>query len=115
MIDQHPEYGCPVSAALSVIGGKWKLPIVHLLSLETYRFNTLLRSIPGVTRQMLTTHLRELERDGVVHRRVYAEVPPRVEYSLTPFGHSLEPLLDQLRMWGKHYIEQQERKEDRGA
>jgi DNA-binding HxlR family transcriptional regulator len=110
MIDQHPQYGCPINAALSVIGGKWKLPIVHSLSFGTVRFNTLLRSIPGVTRHVLTTHLRELERDGVVHRQVYAEVPPRVEYSLTEFGSTLEPLLSQLRMWGEQYIEQQEKK-----
>jgi DNA-binding HxlR family transcriptional regulator len=101
MIDQHPQYGCPIGAALSVIGGKWKLSIIHSLSFGTIRFNTLLRTIPGVTRHMLTTHLRELERDGVVHRQVYAEVPPRVEYSLTEFGYSLEPLLNQLRLWGQ--------------
>lgn len=111
MINNHPQYGCPVSATLDVIGGKWKLPIVHMLSLGTSRFNALLRAIPGVTRHMLTTHLRELERDGIVYRQVYAEVPPRVEYSLTSFGRSLEPLLDQLRIWGEHYIEQQERKQ----
>lgn len=98
-------FGCPMEACLEVIGGKWKgVVLFHLLG-GTKRFNELLRLIPGVTQRMLTRQLRELEEDGIVARRVYAVVPPRVEYSLTDFGRSLEPLLRALQAWGAKYIE----------
>ena len=105
---QHPVHGCPVEAALGVIGGKWKPLILYQLLQGTKRFGELQRSIPAVTRHMLTTQLRELERDGVVHRQVYAEVPPRVEYSLTKFGQDLEPVLLSLLSWGEQYINNQD-------
>jgi DNA-binding HxlR family transcriptional regulator len=96
---------CSVEAALDVIGGKWKGVIVfHLLS-GTKRFNELHRSFQGITHQMLTVQLRELEEDGVVRRTVYPEVPPKVEYSLTPFGQSLRPILLLMREWGEEYRE----------
>ena len=96
-------FGCSVEATLEVIGGKWKGVILfHLLS-ETKRFNELRRLVPDVTQRMLTLQLRELEADGVVHRQIYQQVPPRVEYSLTEFGRSLEPILLLLRDWGDQY------------
>ena len=97
-------YGCSVEATLDVIGGRWKGVILfHLLS-GTKRFNELHRLVTGCTQRMLTLQLRDLEKDGVVKRTVYAEVPPKVEYSLTEFGCSLEPILLMMRDWGDQYI-----------
>lgn len=96
---------CSVEAALDVIGGKWKGVIVFQLLSGTKRFNELHRSFRGITHRMLTLQLRELEEDGVVRRTVYAQVPPKVEYSLTPFGYSLRPILLLLREWGEEYTE----------
>lgn len=94
-------YRCGVALTLEVIGGKWKGVILwHLLS-GTLRFSQLQRRIPTVTQKMLTQQLRELERDGLVHRQVYAEVPPRVEYSLTAKGDGLRELLTFMCEWGK--------------
>ena len=89
---------------LAVIGGKWKPIILYHLSLASaVRFGELRRGMPDVTERMLTRQLRELESDGLVHREVYREVPPRVEYSLTQMGRSLIPLLLQMRAWGVDY------------
>jgi DNA-binding HxlR family transcriptional regulator len=97
------QYGCSVEATLDVIGGKWKGVILfHLLS-GTKRFNELHRFLPDVTHRMLVLQLRELEEAGVVHREVYPQVPPKVEYSLTPFGESLQPILLLMQQWGDQY------------
>lgn len=97
-------YTCSVEAALDVIGGKWKGIIVfHLLTGSPRRFNEFRRLMPMITQRMLTLQLRELEQDGIVHREVYREVPPRVEYSLTPFGLTLKPIILQVWEWGKTY------------
>ncbi len=98
------QHACPVEATLAVIGGKWKPLILFYLLQGTTRFGELKRKIPGVTQQMLTLQLRELERDGVVHREVYAQVPPKVEYSLTKVGQSLEPILLLMLEWGQRHI-----------
>ena len=98
-------YGCPVEATLDVIGGKWKGVILfHLLS-GTKRFNELHRVLPSITHRMLVLQLRELEEAGVVHREVYPQVPPKVEYSLTSFGQSLRPILLLMLHWGEQYAE----------
>jgi DNA-binding HxlR family transcriptional regulator len=95
--------GCSVESALAVIGGRWKGVVIYWLSKGTLRFGQLHRQVPNCTQRMLTLQLRELEEDGLVKRTVYAEVPPRVEYDLTPFGRSLEPILLQLKDWGERY------------
>lgn len=99
----HGEFGCPIETTLDVLGGKWKGMVLHRLMFGTLRFNELRRLLPHVTQRMLTRQLRELERDGVIRRRVYAEVPPRVEYSLSEFGDSLRPVLAMMGDWGAAY------------
>lgn len=100
------DYGCPVEATADVLGGKWKAVILFYLFEGPKRFNALRRLLPEVTQRMLTRQLRELELDGLVHREIYKEIPPRVEYSLTEFGASLGPIIVQMRDWGEAYIEQ---------
>jgi len=98
---------CPVEVAVSVLGGTWKLTLVKHLLADTRRFNELGRLVPLANTKTLTRQLRELEEDGIVRRTVYPEVPPRVEYSLTDLGRSLEPLVSAMDDWGaefaKHY------------
>lgn len=101
MVEQIQKYGgCPVSATLKVIGGKWKPLILYFLSVDVNRFGQLQRMMPGCSKRMMTTQLRELEADGIINRKVYAEVPPKVEYSLTEKGESLRPLFGMLSKWG---------------
>jgi DNA-binding HxlR family transcriptional regulator len=92
--------GCAVEAAISLIGGKWKGVVLFHLAEGTQRFNELRRLMPDVTQRMLTNQLRELEADGLIVRQVYAQVPPKVEYSLSEFGRTLEPILAALKQWG---------------
>lgn len=94
---------CPVETTLDVIGGKWKGIILYHLIDGTKRFNEFRRLNPDITQFMLTLQLRELERDGIIHREVYKEVPPKVEYSLTDFGRTLEPLIVSMKVWGETY------------
>ena len=96
--------GCSVEAAISLIDGKWKCVVLHHLLGGTTRFNDLRRRIPGVTARMLTAQLRELEMDGLVIRTVYAQVPPKVEYSVSELGRSLEPIIYALRQWGTDHL-----------
>lgn len=98
---------CPTEVALGIVGGKWKLVVLEHLVDGVQRFGELQRSMPTITPRMLVRQLRELESDGLVQRTVYAEVPPKVEYRLTPIGRSLEPLLGQLRTWGEWYRSQE--------
>lgn len=100
----NESYQCGVTLTLEMIGGKWKGVILwHLLN-KTLRFSQLQRRIPKVTQKMLTQQLRELERDDLIHRKVYAEVPPRVEYSLTSKGESLADILTLMCEWGKKNV-----------
>lgn len=98
------EYYCAVELSLQVLGGKWK-PIIlwHLGRDGTYRFSELKRLMPNITQKMLTRQLRELESDGLIDRKVYAQVPPKVEYSLTETGHGVMPVLQELCQWGKAF------------
>lgn len=91
---------CPVTRFLRVAGGKWKLLLVMHISQGTNRFGQLQRAIPAISKQMLTTQLRELEADGIVHREIFPVVPPRVEYTLTELGRSLLPVVGVVREWG---------------
>jgi DNA-binding HxlR family transcriptional regulator len=99
----HDE-NCPVGVVLRILGGKWKLSILCALLDGTKRFSELRRLNPGITQRMLTNQLRELEADLIITRKIYAEVPPKVEYSLTEVGKKLQPILQQLEEWGKVYL-----------
>ena len=99
------DFGCPVEACLAVVGGKWKGVILFHLLGGTKRFNELMRLMPDITQRMLTRQLRELEADQIITRKIYPEVPPKVEYSLTEFGRTLEPILKTLQQWGMAYID----------
>ena len=94
---------CPVETTLSLIGDKWKVLILRDLMDGTKRFGELKKSIGSVSQKVLTAHLRDMEENGLVNRTVYAEVPPRVEYSLTEIGHSLKPIIDAMMDWGMDY------------
>jgi DNA-binding HxlR family transcriptional regulator len=97
------ERNCPVGLTTDIIGGKWKPLILFHLQDKTRRFGELQKLIPETTKKMLTQRLRELERDGIIRRKVYAQVPPRVEYSLTRHGQSLRPILELMSAWGKKH------------
>ncbi|PPA84151.1 ArsR family transcriptional regulator [Brevibacillus laterosporus] len=94
---------CPVETTLDVIGGKWKGIILYHLIDGKKRFNEFRKLHPCITQRMLTLQLRELERDGIIHREVYKEVPPKVEYSLTEFGRTLEPIILLMKDWGENH------------
>ncbi|MEZ2575965.1 winged helix-turn-helix transcriptional regulator [Buttiauxella ferragutiae] len=98
-------FNCPVEVTIAVAGGKWKpLIIFHLMS-GTKRFGELRRLVGNVSQRSLTLQLRELESHGIINRAVFAEVPPRVEYSLTQYGKTLEPVLHAMKNWGDSYVE----------
>ena len=105
MSETH-EACCPVVTTLDIIGGKWKVLILYHLSSDTRRFNELQRLLGGITQRMLTLQLRELEQDGIVHREVYPQVPPKVEYSLTDFGLTLMPVIEAMHHWGAEYSQE---------
>ena len=98
---------CPVETTLTLIGDKWKVLILRDLMPGTKRFGELKKSIGNVSQKVLTAQLRAMEENGFVHRQVYAEAPPRVEYSLTDLGRSLKPILDSMWAWGEGYQKQQ--------
>lgn len=98
---------CPVEITMDLIGDKWKVLIIRDLLTGTKRFGELKKSLNGITQKVLTNNLREMEASGLVNRKVYAEVPPRVEYSLTETGLSLKPILDSMVVWGNSYREKQ--------
>ncbi|MBJ6724932.1 winged helix-turn-helix transcriptional regulator [Geomesophilobacter sediminis] len=97
---------CPIEVTVNLLGDKWKVLIVRNLLLGgTQRFGELNRGIDGVTQKVLTQQLRQLESDGLVARKIYPEVPPRVEYSLTELGHTLKPIFEAMHSWGTSYLE----------
>ena len=102
---------CPVETALILIGDRWKLLIVRDLLTGTKRFSELKKSLTSISQKVLTQHLRTMEASGLVHREVYAEVTPRVEYSLTELGRSLKPIHDAMWRWGEEYKEKCEKVE----
>lgn len=98
---------CPVEITMGLIGDKWKVLIIRDLLTGTKRFGELKKSLNGITQKVLTNNLRQMEASGLVNRKVYAEVPPRVEYSLAETGWSLKPILDSMVVWGNSYREKQ--------
>ncbi len=96
-------YNCVVRATMDVIGGKWKPIILYYLKEGTQRFGELQRLIPHITKKMLTQQLRELEQDEIIERKVYHQVPPKVEYSLSEYGKSLKPVLEAMAAWGSEH------------
>ncbi|QSJ14578.1 helix-turn-helix transcriptional regulator [Nostoc sp. UHCC 0702] len=97
---------CEVETTLKVIGGRWKVLILRELLAGVKRFGELQRALPGITQKMLTQQLREMEEDGIVHREIYAQIPPKVEYSLTPLGSSLQPILYAMHEWAVQHLSQ---------
>jgi DNA-binding HxlR family transcriptional regulator len=104
IVFRDKEYKCGIDVTLAVVGGKWKASILWHLAQETMRFSALQRQFSDTTRKMLTQQLRELEADGLVHREVYAQVPPKVEYSLTEKGRSIYPILDMMCNWARDHL-----------
>ena len=95
---------CPVTATMGVIGGKWKILIIFMIYNEVNRFGKMGMVLKDISKQMLTTQLRELENDGIIKRIIYPEIPPRVEYFLTEKGNSLLPIIDLMKDWGFKYL-----------
>jgi DNA-binding HxlR family transcriptional regulator len=102
---RNPVGGCPLTAALAAIGGKWKLILVYWLAESPRHFAALRRAIPGISQKVLTQQLRELVSDGIVRRQPKGEVPAPVEYSLTEYGRSVLPLVEDVRRWGRTHLE----------
>ena len=99
--DELPD--CPVATTVQLIGNKWKLLIMRNLLSRPWRFNEMLRSIPGISQKVLTDNLRAMEADGIISRTVFPEVPPRVEYALTELGDSMRPIIRSMEEWGLDY------------
>lgn len=106
MLTKKEMPACPVATTVQLVGSKWKLLILRNLLLRSWRFNELRKDLQGVSQKVLADSLRSLESDGIVARTVYPEVPPKVEYSLTPLGESLRPVLDAMERWGLEYKRQ---------
>ena len=104
-VDSRDRTTCAVETTLAVIGGRWKVLIIRELFSGVKRFGELHRALQGITQKMLTQQLREMEQAGLVHRQVYLQVPPKVEYSLTPLGSTLQPVLDSMHEWGMKFLE----------
>lgn len=99
--EELPE--CPVATTVQLIGNKWKLLIIRNLLVRPWRFNEMLRSIPGISQKVLTDNLRAMEKDEIITRTVYPEVPPRVEYALSELGESMRPIIKSMEEWGLSY------------
>lgn len=107
-MDKHKLSACPVQTCLNFISDKWKILIIRDLLTGTKRFSELKKSLAPVTQKMLTQQLRQMENDGIIHREVYLVVPPKVEYSLTELGRSLEPVIEVMKKWGQEFKERNE-------
>ena len=105
----NPVEGCPLTAALAAIGGKWKLIIVYFLAESPKHFAALRKAMPGISQKVLTQQLRELVSDGIVNREAKGAVPAPVEYSLTEYGRSVLPLVEEVRLWGRGHLEREAR------
>lgn len=92
---------CPVVYCMNIIGGKWKPSIIHMIRTDRNRYSILQKNIVEISKQTLTNQLRELEADGIIERRIFPEIPPRVEYNITPYGKTLLPIIDSMYAWGK--------------
>ena len=103
MLTKEEMPACPVATTVQLIGSKWKLLILRNLLARPWRFNELRKDLEGISQKVLSDSLRALESDGIVARTVYPEVPPRVEYSLTPLGESMKPIPEAMEKWGKEY------------
>ncbi len=103
MLTKEELPACPVATTVGLIGNKWKLLIIRNLLVGTQRFSELKRTIPGISQKVLTDNLRSMEADGIIERKVYAEVPPKVEYSLSPLGNSMRPIIKAMETWGTEY------------
>lgn len=103
MLTKEELPACPVATTVALIGSKWKLLIMRNLQMRTWRFNELKKDLEGISQKVLTDSLRSMEKDGIVVRTVYAEVPPRVEYSLSELGKSMYPIIDAMADWGRAY------------
>jgi DNA-binding HxlR family transcriptional regulator len=103
----NPVQGCPLTAALAALGGKWKLIIVYFLAESPKHFAALRKAMPGISRKVLTQQLRELMSDGIVNRNAKGAVPAPVEYSLTEYGRSVLPLVEDVRVWGRAHLERE--------
>ena len=99
--DELPD--CPVATTVQVIGSKWKLLIMRNLLVRPWRFNELQKNLEGISQKVLTDSLRSMEADGIINRTVYPEVPPRVEYALSPLGETMRPILDAMEAWGNAF------------
>lgn len=95
---------CPVATTVALIGNKWKLLILRNLLVRPWRFNELHKSIDGISQKVLTENLRSMERDGIIIRTVYQEIPPKVEYALSELGESMRPIIKSLELWGTNYL-----------
>jgi DNA-binding HxlR family transcriptional regulator len=104
-LDAQPAAGCPLTAALNAIGGKWNMICLYWLDTGTRRFNELQRLMPDISHKVLADTLRTLEQEGLVSRTEFPEVPPRVEYKISPYGESVRPLIESVRVWGRAHLE----------
>lgn len=95
---------CPVVYCMNIIGGKWKPSIIHMIRTERNRYSLLLKNMTEISKQTLTNQLREMEADGIIERIIFPEIPPRVEYKITPYGQTLLPIIDSMYVWGREHM-----------
>ena len=115
MVTRDELPACPVATTVQLIGSKWKLLILRNLLMRPWRFNELRRDLEGISQKVLTDSLRTMEEDGIITRTIYPEVPPRVEYALSPLGESMKPILDAMKEWGIAYKNKMRQTETRST